>query len=116
GTFAGDGTSVANVDAVTLDGLTSAAFWSTAGNAGANPTNGAFMGTTDNLPLEFRVAGSRALRLEYALNPSFNSIVPNLIGGYSGNVVSNGFIGATIIGGGDIGVANCVGNNYATVL
>jgi hypothetical protein len=31
-------------------------------------------------------------------------------------VVSNGFIGATIIGGGDIGVQNSVGNNYATVL
>ena len=116
GTFTGDGTGVANVDAATLDGLTSAAFWSTAGNAGANPTNGAFLGTTDNLPLELRVGGSRALRLEYARNPSFNSIVPNLIGGYSGNVVSNGFIGATIVGGGDIGVQNSVGNNYATVL
>jgi hypothetical protein len=116
GSFSGDGTGLNNVNAATLNGLASASFWNVAGNAGANPTNGAFLGTTDTLPLELRVAGSRALRLEYALNPSFPSVVPNLIGGYSGNLVSNGYIGATITGGGDVGVANRVGNDYATVL
>jgi hypothetical protein len=114
--FAGDGSGLTGVDAVTLNGLTSASFWQVGGNAGANPTNGAFLGTTDNLPLEIKVGGSRALRLEYALDSSFGSVVPNVIGGYAGNVVSNGFIGAAIIGGGDIAVPNRVGNNYASVL
>ena len=107
GTFTGDGTGVANVDAVTLDGLTSAAFWSTAGNAGANPTNGAFLGTTDDLPLEFRVNGARALRLEYAFE-FFKGVTPNLIGGSPDNVVSNGIYGAFIAGGGNNSYPNRV--------
>jgi hypothetical protein len=114
--FSGDGSLLTSVDAATLGGLTSAGFWQLDGNANANPANGALLGTTDDLPLELRVGGGRALRLEYAANPSFNDIVPNLIGGYSGNLVSNGFIGAAIIGGGDVGVPNVVGNNYASVL
>jgi len=94
GAFAGNGGSVTNVNAATVNGLTSASFWNTNGNAGVNPTNGAFFGTADNLPLEIKVNGTRALRLEPTLD------TPNVIGGYSGNSVQPGIVGATIGGGG----------------
>ncbi len=116
GTFTGDGTSMANVDAVALNGLTSANFWNTGGNAGANPTNGAFLGTTDNLPLEFWVNTNRALRLEYAQDVNYGGPAPNLIGGYAGNVVSNGVCGGFIGGGGNHSIPNRVGGDYASVL
>jgi trimeric autotransporter adhesin len=110
GTFTGNGANVTNVNAATLNGFSSAGFWKTNGNAGANPTNGAFLGTTDNLPLEFKVNGQRALRIV----PHATS--PNLIGGYSGNVVSNGLYGATIVGGGFTNYPNRVGNALATIV
>lgn len=62
---------------------------------GNNVLSGQFLGSTNNQPLEFRVAGVRAYRLEYNGNLS-----PNVIGGSSLNVVSNGVVGATIAGGG----------------
>ena len=52
GSFAGNGAGVTNVNAATLGGLSSSNFWKLGGNTGANPTNGNFIGTTDNLPLE----------------------------------------------------------------
>src|SRR5262245_55017356 len=69
--------------------------WNLTGNAGADPTNGNFIGTTDNLPLEIRVNGQRALRLE----PNTND-APNVIGGAPVNFVAPGVIGAVIAGGG----------------
>jgi hypothetical protein len=74
-------------------------YWNTNGNAGANPANGAFLGTTDNQPLEMRVNGSRALRLEPG--PSGYG-APNVIGGAPYNFVSSGVESATIGGGGAI--------------
>ena len=72
----------------------SADAWSRVGNAGTlTGTN--FLGTTDNIALEFRVNNTRALRVE----PSSTS--PNLIGGQAGNAVTPGVAGATIAGGGD---------------
>ncbi len=76
--------------------------WSLTGNSGANPTNGNFLGTTDNEPLEFHVNGARALRLELAPGG-----YPNVIGGSSQNAVAPGFSGAAIGGG----YGNSV-NNY----
>ena len=116
GVFSGDGSGLDNVNAYSLNGLTSASFWQIGGNAGANPTNGAFFGTTDNLPLEFKVNGSRALRLEYTYDFATSSAVPNIIGGYSGNVISNGVVGGFIGGGGTATYQNQVGGNYASVL
>ncbi len=82
--------------------------WSLTGNSGTTPgTN--FIGTTDDQALEFHVNGARALRLE----PNADS--PNVIGGYSGNNVSNGARGATIAGGGSDGLVNQVTANYATI-
>ncbi len=78
--------------------------WLLGGNAGANPTNGNFIGTTDNLPLEFRVNGARALRIEPNASGS-----PNVIAGSPGNFVAAGVVGATIAGGGSV---NYLGNPY----
>jgi hypothetical protein len=44
-----------------------------------------------------------------------NTTSPNLIGGYSGNVISNTVVGGTIGGGGTSGNPNRVWGNYATV-
>ena len=87
----GSSTKVVNLNADLLDGLDSTAFWKLAGNAGT--TAGAnFVGTTDNQPLELKVNGIRALRLEPA------SGTPNVVGGAPDNSVA-GTVG-TFIGGG----------------
>ncbi len=83
--------------------------WTIGGNAGTTPGSH-FLGTTDSQPLEFKVNGQRALRLEP------NATSPNVIGGYSGNVLSNGFFGAFIGGGGDALFPNRVGGSYASVI
>lgn len=107
--FAGDGTSISNVNAATLGGLDNSNFWKTTGNsdtsAGAN-----FIGTTDNQPLEFKVNGLRALRLEPT--PSRR---PNIIGGTAVNHVGEGVFGATIAGGGDARYQNEVLGIFGTV-
>ena len=82
--------------------------WKLAGNAGTNPGTH-FIGTTDNQALEIRVNNTRVLRFE----PKSES--PNLIGGYSGNAVTIGVIGATIGGGGFEYRINEVTDNYGTV-
>jgi hypothetical protein len=82
--------------------------WTQTGNAGTTAgTN--FIGTTDNQALEFKVNGVRALRIE----PSIPS--PNLIGGYSGNIVSEGVFGAVISGGGDSGYVNSITDYYGVI-
>src|SRR5262249_31970424 len=63
-----------------------AARWSLIGNAGTTPGVN-FLGTTDNQPLELRVNGARALRLE----PNTNG-APNLIGGSPLNQVDVGVV------------------------
>jgi hypothetical protein len=95
GSFSGNGAGLANVNAATLGGLSVGSFWEGLGNAGTSPTNGNFLGTTDNQPLELRVNGQRALRLE----PNTNGM-PNVIGGAPNNFVDPGIVGATIAGGG----------------
>ncbi len=117
GAFSGDGSGLSSVNAYSVNGLTTDSLWKVGGNAGANPTNGAFLGTTDNLPLEFWVNTNRALRLEYAPDPfSAAGAAPNIIGGYAGNVVSNGVAGAFIGGGGDSWLPNVVGGSFASIL
>jgi hypothetical protein len=103
GTFTGQGAGLSNVNAATLGGLSSAGFWRTNGNTGANPTNGAFLGTTDNLPVELRANGARLLRLEPVAQAVVSSLsAPNVIGGWAGNQVTNGAVGATVWGGGSV--------------
>jgi len=86
-------------------------FWSLTGNSGTTSSN--FLGTTDNQPLELRVNGSRALRLEP------NATSPDVIEGYSENSVTAGAVGAAIGGGGSSAGAyantNRVTDDYGTV-
>ena len=96
-------------NAAALNGLPATNFWQTGGNAHADPNNGAFLGTTDTLPLELRVHGVRGLRIE----PT--ATVPNVIGGYAGNVVDSGAQGVTIGGGGTAGYANHISSILGTV-
>ena len=109
--FAGDGGGLNNVNAAQLGGRSAAQFWQTGGNAGANPTNGSFLGTTDNQPVELRANNRRALRLE----PTADSA--NVIGGNASNVVSAGVVGAVVAGGGASGGNhNRVEADHAAVL
>jgi hypothetical protein len=75
------------------------------GNAGPDD----FLGTTNNHPLEFRVNNQRALLLD----PTGEST--NAIGGVGANAFTAGATGATISGGGRVGGANRVTDNYGTI-
>ena len=111
--FSGDGADLTSVNAAALGGLSSAAFWNMAGNAGANPTNGAFLGTTDNNPLEIHVDGTRGLRIE---PDSRGDGVPTLIGGYAGNAMLQPGSGGDFIGGGGFaGIPNLIYSNSSGV-
>ncbi len=94
--FSGNGGGLTNVNALLLGGFSANQFWATAGNsntiAGTN-----FIGTSDDQPLEVKVNGVRALRIE----PNTNG-APNMIGGAPVNFVDPGIVGATIAGGGTV--------------
>ncbi|MCB9307928.1 MAG: SBBP repeat-containing protein, partial [Lewinellaceae bacterium] len=108
--------SIEDGNSIDLTTLPFANNWNLSGNTGTVDGSN-FIGTTDNVPVDFRVNDSRAFRLEYA---TFSSkTAPNLIGGYNGNTVAPGLAGATISGGGWPGVgsseANSVTGNFGTV-
>ncbi|HOR72376.1 MAG TPA: tail fiber domain-containing protein [Kiritimatiellia bacterium] len=88
--FSGDGSGLTGVNAATVGGVNGTDIWKLSGNSGVGA--GQFLGTTDNQPLEFRVNGVRALRLEPGVNGR-----PNVIGGATNNTVAT--FGATISGG-----------------
>lgn len=101
----------ANLDAGTLGGLGAGRFWKLAGNGGT--TAGIdFVGTTDNQPLEMKVNGQRAMRLEPRAAGA-----PNVIGGSVGNSVGGSVFGVTIGGGSGNTVPNSAYTNalYATI-
>jgi hypothetical protein len=108
------------IAAVDVDSTTfGTTFWKANGNSGTTAgTN--FLGTTDNQPLELRVNGTRALRLEPTLNDVNHSNLVNVIAGSLVNYVSNSVVGATIAGGGaayfyDLGDTNSVTADFGTV-
>ena len=107
GSFYGDGMGLTSVNAAALNGLNASSFWTTNGNAGANPTNGAFLGTTDYLPLEFHVINHRALRIEpvqqtkISIGHNYSNVV-NIVGGSSVNYIASGVNGSVISGGGSV--------------
>ncbi len=82
-------------------------FWKLGGNS--NVGAGDYLGTSANQSLEFRVNNQRAL----LLIP--NATSPNIIGGYSGNSVTDGVYGAVISGGGEEDNANQVYDNYGII-
>ena len=98
--FVGDGSGLTNLP--TNNG------WSLTGNAGTDTTTN-FIGTTDNMPLDFKVNGQRALRLR------FDTISTNIIGGYAGNFIASGIPGATIAGGGTSGRENSITADFGFI-
>jgi Chaperone of endosialidase len=91
---------------------TAPAGWSLTGNAGTTAgTN--FLGTTDAQPLELKVNGERALRVEP--DPFPGTYGPNMIGGFLGNSVTAGKVGGAIGGGGQVGLTNRVTGDFGTV-
>jgi hypothetical protein len=99
GSFAGNGANVTNVNATALGGLASSNFWQLGGNSGT-VAGSQFLGTADNQPLELRVNGRRALRLEPAPDAQYVTNTINVIAGSPVNTVAPGIHAATIAGGG----------------
>ena len=89
GSFTGDGAGLTNLNA-----------WGLTGNSGTSPTNGDFVGTLDDQPLELRVNGGRVLRLEPTLDDADHSNIVNVLCGSPVNFLAPGTYGATISGGG----------------
>jgi len=80
--------------------------WQLGGNSNTTPALN-FLGTTDSNPLEFKVNGARALKLE----PNSNG--PNVIAGTEANAVLAGAGGASIGGGRDNRILPAA--SYATI-
>lgn len=112
GGFAGNGNGLTNLNADQLTGTVPAAAlanaWKLSGNVGTTPGTH-FIGTIDNQPLEFKVYGQCALRLQP------NPTSPNVIEGYAGNYIAPGACGSTIGGGGSGGCTNAIFGNFATI-
>ncbi len=94
-------------------------YWALTGNAGT-AAGAHFLGTTDLEPLELRVAGQRALRLEPVASPpdgapAEGGQTPNVIGGHESNAVTPYVQGATIGGGGGMSVANLVYDDFGVI-
>ena len=113
GTFTGDGGNLTNLNASALNGLNSTNFWQLGGNT--VQSNVDFIGSVNKAPLDLKVNGYRALRLEpTALG------APNIIGGSRFNEAQHSALygdpySATVAGGGDYRVPNIVSAPFATV-
>ena len=101
GSFSGNGYGLTNLNMSAPD------TWLLTGNYGITPGTH-FLGTKDGNPLELRVNNLRGLSLTFQKNTSWGTTdyteSINLVGGYWGNSVLNGALGATIAGGGAYGV------------
>lgn len=111
GTFGGNGTGLTNVNATTFGGLGTGNFWQLGGN---NVSNGQFIGSTNNQPLEMWVNGQRAMRVEPTTNDSSHMGIVNVINGSSQNYAMQGVRGATIAGGGAANLNSLGSPNYVT--
>jgi hypothetical protein len=102
GTFNGNGSSLSNVNAATFGGFGPSNYWRLGGNfISSAPLT---LGTIDSVPMTLIAGNRRVQRLESASRSAFPGflIAPNLLGGSEANVISNGVLGATIAGGGQI--------------
>lgn len=105
-TFAGDADTVDGYHAGDFARLGSS--WAITGNSGTDPAAN-FIGTTDNVSFTVRVNNTPALQIVP------HAASPNLIGGYSGNWVAPGVLGAVIGGGGQSGNLNRVVDHVGVV-
>ncbi len=98
--------------------------WETTGNSGT--VNGDYIGTADNQPLELRIFGRRAVRIEPSTEIGSNSrpLTANIVAGSVANGVIEPARGATIAGGGaqsgldpsyTTGGSNRVDDHYGTI-
>ena len=104
-TSSNDG-SGSGLDADRLDGQDSSTFWQTGGNG---PAAGAFLGTNNSEPLEFRVNGKRVGVITDAVDSGNHA--PNVLLGAENNGINANAAGATVSGGG----GNIASGKYATV-
>jgi hypothetical protein len=79
-------------------------------------SSAATLATTNSQPLNLTINGTNVLRIESVYDSTYSSSTVNSVGGYSGNVISNGFVGSFIGGGGNSFEPNRVGGDYASVL
>ena len=70
----------------------------------------------NNQPVNLTVNGTNVLQINSVYDSAIGSYTVNSLGGYSGNVISNGVVGGFIGGGGNAAYPNRVGANYASVL
>jgi trimeric autotransporter adhesin len=121
--FSGSGAGLTGVNAASLGGLNAANYWNLGGNSGVG---GPVLGTMDVQPLRLYANTRRVFHLTTASIvlsefESWNAV--NIIGGASGNTVSNGVMGGTISGGGSVTNSsfgtttgpNIVMNSFGTV-
>ena len=95
-------------DTITIEATGGVApYWSVGGNAGTNPAV-EYLGTQDAVALWIRVNGIHAMRFEPVLPP-------NVVGGYFGNTVAGGVVGAAVGGGGQSSAPHSVTGDFATV-
>ncbi len=99
--------------ACALDNDNSNTQWNLTGNAGTG--GNAILGTTDLQPFELRANNQRALRIVPAPTARQFADAPQMIGGFSGNVVNASALGITIAGGGRFLATNAVIADYGTV-
>lgn len=97
GVFTGDGTGMSNVNAAALGGLTAGGFWKMAGNS---VSNGQFLGSINDQPVEIWAGSARVLRLEPTAENLSHSNIFNMVGGASVNSIAPGVYGSVIAGGG----------------
>jgi hypothetical protein len=110
--FTGDGAGLTNVNAATAATATNAL-----NLGGVAAANFARRDTANTFTGDQSITGN--LSLSGSINGGFvvqsNATSPNIIGGYSGNSVTAGIVGAVIGGGGTGDHTNRVTDNYGTV-
>jgi hypothetical protein len=82
--------------------------------ASGSVLSGGTLGSSGSV-LELRANGERLYRLEKPAADPYYGTAPNLIGGFRGNNVAAGSLGATISGGGWSGAINQVSGLFGTV-
>ncbi|MBK8909759.1 MAG: hypothetical protein IPM61_00360 [Chlorobi bacterium] len=119
---AGQVLQIASIPAPTLTAATlewaaaASSGWNLTGNAGTTAgTN--FVGTTDDEPFEIHVdeAGTATEGRRRVMRFEPNATSPNIIGGFNGNSVTAGVVGATLAGGGANGFLNTITDDYGVV-